>query len=69
MVKVAQYAGERTMGDVAITGVSGHIAQILLPLLENDTALDRVIGIERHPIRKRYCTFLTVTESKTYFIS
>ncbi len=37
------------MSHVAITGVSGHIAQILLPLLENDTELDRVIGIDLVP--------------------
>jgi len=37
------------MGDIAITGVSGHIAQALLPLLENDTELDRVIGIDLAP--------------------
>ena len=31
---------------VAITGVSGYLGQALLPYLEQDTEMDRVIGMD-----------------------
>jgi len=37
------------MSVIAITGVSGQIARALLPLLENDAEVDRVIGIDLIP--------------------
>jgi nucleoside-diphosphate-sugar epimerase len=38
--------GRRT---IVITGVSGYFGQVLLPYLEQDPEVDRVIGIDRRP--------------------
>jgi nucleoside-diphosphate-sugar epimerase len=34
---------------IAITGISGYFGQVLLPLLEGDPDIERVIGIDRKP--------------------
>ncbi len=35
---------------VVITGISGYFGQILLPLLEQDETVERVIGVDRRPL-------------------
>lgn len=34
--------------NIAITGITGYVGRILLPYLENDTAVQRIIGIDKH---------------------
>ncbi len=38
---------------VAITGVSGYVGQALLPYLEQDAEIDRIIGIDIRPPERR----------------
>lgn len=35
---------------VAVTGISGYFGQVLLPRLEQDDGIERVIGIDRRPL-------------------
>ncbi len=35
---------------VAVTGISGYFGQVLLPRLEQDPEIERVIGIDRRPL-------------------
>ncbi len=35
---------------IAITGISGYFGRVLLPLLEQDATVERVIGIDRRPL-------------------
>jgi UDP-glucose 4-epimerase len=37
--------------NVVVTGISGYLGQVLLPLLEQDAGIGQVIGIDRQPIR------------------
>ena len=35
---------------IVVTGISGYFGQVLLPYLERDAEVDRVIGIDRRPL-------------------
>ena len=36
---------------IAVTGVNGYVASTLLPLLESDTEVESIIGIDVRPWR------------------
>jgi UDP-glucose 4-epimerase len=36
---------------VVVTGISGYLGQVLLPLLEQDAGIERVIGVDRKPLK------------------
>jgi UDP-glucose 4-epimerase len=42
------------MSRVAITGCAGRFARVLLPLLEADTSIEKIIGIDQVPPRDSY---------------
>lgn len=36
---------------VVVTGISGYFGQVLLPYLEQDAGIERVIGVDRRPLK------------------